>query len=53
LMDVQRDDSFDEVCLQRQQWHFDEDTRTWMLDRNEEWWMPAEAAQGLLSLLSS
>jgi len=51
LMDLQRDDSFDDVCLQRQQWLFDEDTRAWLLDRNEEWWMPADAAQRLLSLL--
>ena len=52
LMDVQREQGFDDVCLQRQQWLFDEDSLTWMLDQNEEWWVSADAASKLLNLLS-
>jgi hypothetical protein len=53
LMDIQRDHGFDEVCLQRQQWLFDEDSLTWLLDQNEEWWISADAASKLLRLLGS
>ena len=51
LMDVQRDTGVDDLCLQRQQWLFDEDTLTWMLDQNEEWWVTADAASTLMKLL--
>lgn len=51
LMDVQRDEDDEDVCLQRQQWMFDEDTHTWMLDINEEWWVSPDTVSALLKLL--
>ena len=41
-----------EVSIQRQHWIFDEDTRSWTLDQNEEWWLPGEAAGQLADLLA-
>ena len=53
LLDVQQSDCQEEVCLQRQEWLFDEDSRCWVLDRNDEWWMPSAAATKLASLLGA
>ncbi|HCH62313.1 MAG TPA: hypothetical protein DFR83_05880 [Deltaproteobacteria bacterium] len=51
LMDVQRDPLDAAVCVQRQHWLFDEDSRTWVLERNDEWWLPPEGADQLATLL--
>jgi len=50
LLDVDHTDG--EVCIQRQHWLFDEDTRSWTLDQNEEWWLPNDAAERLADLLT-
>ena len=53
LMDVQHDSLDDAVCVQRQQWLFDEDSRTWVLERNDEWWLPPDGAHKLAALLTA
>lgn len=52
LMDIQHDPLDAAVCVQRQQWLFDEDTRQWVLERNDEWWLPPEGARKLAELLA-
>jgi hypothetical protein len=52
LMDVQHDDDDDAVCVQRQQWLFDEDTQNWVLEHNDEWWLSGEMAKRLAVLLA-
>ena len=52
LMDVQRDEHDAAVCVQRQQWLFDEESRKWVLERNDEWWLPSDSADQLAALLA-
>ena len=53
LIDVRHDPDDAAVCIQRQQWSFDEDVRTWLMDTNDEWWLPGHAAAELGGLLAA